>query len=267
MAKLSSKTLAKGIENRINELAKMVDEAEFNEEVKKYLETISKFHNYSINNQWLISMNRSNATKVAGYHAWQKLGRHVNKGEAGIPIFAPIIRKSENEAGKEIKNLVGFKVVYVFDLSQTTGKELNELNVWKSRGKSQELETALKSYAEKLGLNIIIDKNLGGAEGMINRNNEIHLTAESGTKTLAHEIAHFLAGHTKENGHETPHKIRELEAEATAYTVCITFGLEPENSQNYLFLTGLNAEDLKKSFDSISKLAKEMITEIEGIMK
>lgn len=261
---MKAKDLTNQINSKINELAQMVDEAEFSNEIQKYLDTVSKFHKYSFNNQWLIMMQCPTASHVAGYHSWIKnFGRHVNKGEKAIRILAPIFHEHEDdESGKKISQLVGFKVVSVFDIAQTSGRELKELNVWKTREKLPELETALMQYATELNLNVKIDNSrLGGAEGCLTSENEIYIKAEAGTKTLAHEIAHYLAGHLK--GNKVSHKQRELEAEATAHTVCSFFGLNDSKAPNYLYLTGLKAEDLKNSLDTIAELAKKIITAIE----
>lgn len=265
---MKSAELLAQIKTKIENLANLVDEAEFSNEIQNYLKTVAKFHNYSPTNQWLISWQKPNASHVAGFNTWKnEFDRFVKKGEKSIRILAPIFKNIEDEDGDKIKKLVYFKTVSVFDISQTDGKELEELNVWKSRDKLPELENALTNYAQKLGLKVAVTDKIGGAEGMINGNNEIYLKAEAGTKTLAHEIAHYLAGHLESNGHDKPHKIRELEAEATAYTVCDYFGLTAENAPNYLHLTGLNANDLKNSLDTISELAKKMITELEALTK
>jgi hypothetical protein len=256
------------IKNKIEYLANLVDKAEFSDEIQNYLKTVAKFHHYSPANQWLIMFQKPDASQVAGFHTWKnQFNRHVLKGQKAIRILAPVFKNIENEEGDKIKKLVYFKTVSVFDISQTDGEELAELNVWKSRDKLPELENALKAYAQKLGLKVNINNNIGEAEGMINSKNEIHLKAESGTKTLAHEIAHYLAGHTKTGGHDKPHKIRELEAESTAFTVCDYFGLSADNAPNYLHLTGLTSDDLKNSLDTISQLSKKMITELEALTK
>jgi len=264
---MNSKQLQAQIKNKIETLANLVDEAEFSNEIQKYLKTISKFHNYSPSNQWLIAWQKPDASQVAGFNTWKnKFKRYVKKGEKSIRILAPIFKNIENENGDKIKKLVWFKTVSVFDIAQTEGKELEELNVWKSREKLPELENALKSYAGELGLTVTVSNELGGAEGMINSKNEIYINPDAGTKTLAHEIAHFLAGHTKENGHKKIHEVRELEAESVAFTVCDYFNLSADNAPNYLYLTGLKADDLKNSLDTISKLSKKMIEGIEAIV-
>src|SRR6202161_4367796 len=101
-----------------------------------YLTAMGRFHNYSFGNILEIARQRPNATRVAGLYAWNQLGRKVKKGERGIRILAPVIgvkRKKDAEAEKDIRTqnqavLVGFRSAYVFDISQTEGKELPELS-------------------------------------------------------------------------------------------------------------------------------------------
>lgn len=97
------------------------------------LQVVSKFHRYSFNNHLMIFMQRPDATVVAGFNRWKSLGRFVKKGEKGIAIFAPCKYKTvvEDQAGEETSLLQvgGFRVVYVFDISQTEGEDLPDLDV------------------------------------------------------------------------------------------------------------------------------------------
>src|SRR5215207_10451825 len=90
------------------------------EEFKRYLAFAARFHRYSANNSLLIRLQRPNATKIAGYKTWQELGRQVRRGEEGMRILAPIFRTVEDEeSGEKVRILCSFKVVKVFDVSQT----------------------------------------------------------------------------------------------------------------------------------------------------
>ena len=101
-----------------------------------YLTAMGRFHNYSFGNILEIARQKPDATHVAGLYAWNQLGRKVKKGERGIRILAPMIgirRKKDEEAEKDIRTqnqaiLVGFRSAYVFDVSQTEGKELPEFS-------------------------------------------------------------------------------------------------------------------------------------------
>jgi hypothetical protein len=263
MSKYSSAQLQKSIHTTIEELANLMDEAKFSKEIEAYLDTVSKFHQYSFHNQLLIHDFFPTASYVAGFCTWRdKFNRKVRKGEKGIPILAPIrISKSpsdkhqtqDEDEEKEIK--LFFKVVYVFDISQTEGDDLPELNIWKSPEIRPKLHERLIDFAQSLGLSVIV-KELGSAQGALTSDHHILLDTTAGTKTLVHEIAHYLAGHL---GSEKSHEQRELEAEATAYVVCKHFGLEDLKSPNYLYLTGLKAEDLFSSLSTISNLAQQII--------
>jgi antirestriction protein ArdC len=102
------------------------------EDWERMLRTAAKFHRYSFHNQLLIFLQRPDATLVAGFRRWQQLGCHVRKGEKGIAIFAPCSyrTKVETEDGEEqtLQSIRGFRVVYVFDISQSEGEELPDLD-------------------------------------------------------------------------------------------------------------------------------------------
>lgn len=261
MAKLSASQLQKTITSTIEELASLLDEAQFSQEIQAYLDTVAKFHHYSIYNQMLIHDLFPQASHVAGFCTWRdKFNRTVKKGEKGIPILAPILVKEEpQEEGEEPKTKRFFKVVYVFDISQTEGDPVPELDVWKSPEYRPELHNILINYAVSLGLSVD-QVELGAAQGALSANKKIYLDLTAGTKTLVHEIAHYLANHLERS---ISHKQRELEAEAIAYVVCRHFGFEGLKSPNYLHLIGLKPEDLKASLITISTLAQQIINQIE----
>lgn len=263
MAKISSSQLQKSINRSIEELAQLLDEAQFSKEIEAYLDTVARFHNYSPYNQMLIHDAFPAASHVAGFCTWRdKFNRTVKKGEKGIPILAPVKVKQESEdENEEPVYRIFFKVVYVFDISQTEGEGLPELNVWKSPEYRPELQRKLVDYAKSLGLSVEI-QNIGGAQGVLTRKKEILLNTSAGTKTLVHEITHFLADHL--NTHKS-HEQCELEAEATAYVVCRHFGFDDLKSPNYLYLTGLTSDDLKASLTKISELSQQIIGRIETV--
>lgn len=100
-----------------------------------YLDTMSRFHRYSLGNQMLIALQRPDATHVAGFHAWKKFDRLVNKGEKGIVILAPVTRvvgsteevqPDGSTKERQVRRIVNAKPVHVFDVSQTRGEPLPE---------------------------------------------------------------------------------------------------------------------------------------------
>ena len=121
------------IDRRIEALAKAVDAERASAEFQAYLDVQARFHNYSWHNCMLIYSQRPDATHVAGFRAWRKLGRHVRKGERGIVILAPCPFKRkvvDEETGEETdRNGVFFKAVHVFDVAQTDGEALPEYDV------------------------------------------------------------------------------------------------------------------------------------------
>lgn len=264
MAKFTSSQLQKSINTSLEELASLLDAAKFSQEIQSYLDTIAKFHHYSIYNQLLIYWANPSASHVAGFCTWRdQFNRTVKKGEKGIPILAPVRVKvdPQNEEDEPERKLF-FKVVYVFDISQTEGEEVPALDVWKSPEYRPELQKVLINYAESLGLKVKVG-DIGEAQGALTSDHQIFLNATAGTKTLVHEIAHFLANHLESTN---SHAQRELEAEATAYAVCRHLGFEDLKSPNYLYLSGLKAEDLKTSLTTISTLSQKIINEVEKII-
>ena len=144
----------------------------------KYLATISKFHNYSLRNLMLIWQQKENATMVAGFRAWQKLGRTVKKGEKGIGIFAPMPFKKKEQDGNAAKSkartsskpnsddefqMMGFRVVHVFDISQTDGDPLPE-TASISGDIGENLEHLIRVVVEE-GIELVFESIDGSADG------------------------------------------------------------------------------------------------------
>jgi hypothetical protein len=179
------------IKQHLEELAQETDRARRSEEMMRYLDFCAKFHQYSPSNIWLILMARPDATHVAGFNAWKNMGRFVKKGEKGIPIFAPMLYREEPDNEDSPKVLRGFRIVYVFDISQTGGQPLPEQPNWKSPEKNQELHKKLIKYAENNGIKVTIEPLSGETQG-VSMGGKIILSPEAGVKTLVHEIAHEL---------------------------------------------------------------------------
>ena len=125
-------------------LANETDTARQSELFCDYLRCASLFHDYSWGNQMMIWTQRPTATRVAGYHTWRKMGRHVKQGQKGIAIFAPMVIRSKEAADPARvvtaeKEQVWFRVVYVFDVAQTEGQPLPDLPT-SCEGNSGDLE-------------------------------------------------------------------------------------------------------------------------------
>ena len=253
-AQITSNDLQKKIQGYLETLALETDEARKSEEMQKYLDFVARFHQYSPSNIFLIMLSKPDATMVAGFQAWKKMGRYVMKGEKGIPIFAPMIYK-EDPNDENSKVLHGFRVVYVFDISQTDGDPLPPVPDWKSPEKSVELTEKLIRYAESKGITVIYKELPGETQG-VSRGGVIEISPDAGTKTLIHEIAHELMhqGIMLVNDHAT----RELQAEAVAYVVSRYLGLQDLHSSNYLALSGVCSLDILDSMQIISATVCEI---------
>ena len=188
------------------------------------------------------------------------MGRFVRKGERGIPILAPIFTTITNDKGEEEQRLVGFKVVYVFDVSQTDGEPLPEPPDWKSPEKNAELQERLMLFAQSKGIQVQI-KSIGRDIQGVSMGGKVILDPEAGTKTLIHEIAHEMLHHVKHV--LTDRTYRELEAESVAYVVARHFGLNGLSSPNYNALHGATADLIMEHLERIRNTAAEIINAIE----
>ena len=258
--KFSAKELNIRIQQHVTELAQATDKARSSDEMLRYLEYCSRFHDYSPRNIWLIIQFQPNATLVAGFQRWISLNRFVRKGERGIPILAPIMVKEDEKDGIETKRLVGFKVVYVYDVAQTDGDPLPPRPEWKSPEKNNALNTWLLQFAQNRGIAVTFTNLSGETQGR-SRGGAIEISPTAGTKTTVHEIAHELMHRDKNNLQNR--EIKELEAEGVAYVVCRHFGLDNLNCPNYLALFNLKSDEIYAHMERIRNAAHEIITSID----
>ena len=265
------------------------------EKFKEYLDTMSKFHNYSFNNTMLIAMQKPDATLVAGFNSWKnKFERSVNKGEKGIQIFAPAPYKIKKEQtkldpdtdlpvlgkdGKPIKEEVevtipAFKVVSVFDVSQTSGKELPTLGADELSGNVKDYEKFFNAVREASPVPIKFAEIDGTAKGFYHHEDKSITIKENMSevqtiKTAIHEIAHAKLHDRdlKKSDVDKPkdRSTEEVEAESIAYTVCQHFGID---TSDYSFAyvaswgSGKDTPELKSSLETIRSTASELITAI-----
>ena len=257
--KNSSTELQKKIQSHLEELAQATDVARKSKEMLRYLDFVSKFHQYSPANIWLILLAKPDASQVAGFHKWKSMGRFVRKGEQGLPILAPILIKQEDEDGLEKQMLIGFKVVYVFDVTQTEGEALPEPPDWKSTEKNLDLNERLIQYANRQGITVSFKTLTKEIQG-VSKGGAIDIDLAAGTKTLVHEIAHEQMHKGKDN--LQCREIKELQAEAVAYVVCRHFGLGGLKSANYLAFFDVTPEQLLTHMEIIRTTANKIITAI-----
>ena len=237
------------------------------EALTRYLKAIGRFHRYSLCNVMLIASQQPNASYVAGFRTWNQLGRFVRKGEKGILILAPIVRrKPENpeEAAEEISRAIaGFRAAYVFDVSQTDGDELPQLG--SVHGDPQEYSARLRSFAETQGIAVDYSDEIAPARGVSSGGKITLLPGQSCAEefsTLAHEIAHELL-HRGDRRQNTSRRIRETEAEATAFVVCDAIGLETGSAAcDYIQLWNGDATLLTESLAYVRQAAAQMLATI-----
>jgi hypothetical protein len=253
------------IKQWIDDLVAGVDDAQASEEFQEWLDVQSRFHDYSYRNTLLIKRQCPEATHVAGYRTWQEeFDRHVTEGESAIWIWAPIITNQcpecenspsyhENSSCEYdetppegwFKGLVGFKPAPVFDISQTEGEPLSDLDT-ETAGDAGNLVSQLIETADELGVTVRIvpekEWTHGEAKGICeqlslvdvqplvevrDRENDADLA-----RTLIHKYAHALL-HFDVDG-DTERSKREVEAEAVAYVVGRYYGLDTSGSAFYL---------------------------------
>lgn len=271
------------------------------ERFKEYLRTMSKFYNYSFNNTLLIAMQKPEATYVAGYTSWQRnFDRQVMKGEKGIKILAPAPYKAQEERekidpltkkpmidadGKAVTETVevlrpAFKVVSVFDVSQTDGKELPDIIVDELKGTVENYEAFFDALKQESPVPISFEDIPGVAKGFFSPV-ESRIAIQEGmseiqtVKTAIHEIAHAKLHAVKPDEKAAPEDkkdrhTKEVEAESVAYTVCQRYGIETSDySFGYIagWSSGKETKELKSSLDTICKTAAEMIEGIDAKLK
>lgn len=259
-ARFKTSDLMAKITGHIQGLADATDASLVSDGMAAFLDNCSKFHQYSYYNMFSILLHKPNATRVAGYKQWPQFNRYVKKGEEGIPILAPMMYKVDpDDPANKNTELKGFKVVYVFDISQTDGEDLPDPPEWKSPERNAKLHRRLTEYAISHKIIVTEKKQSDGAQGR-SLKGSIEIDPSAGTKTLVHEIAHELMH--KEGLAILNTTIKELEAEAVAYVVCKHFGVDGLSSPNYIALSGANSELILAHLDRIRTTAADIIKSV-----
>jgi antirestriction protein ArdC len=199
----------------------------------RYLDYQSRFHSYSFNNVLLIAAQKADASRIAGFRAWQRMNRFVRKGEKAIYILAPMIYKQAEESTDSAERVIrGFKYVAVFDVSQTDGEELPSPCQRLDGADTAGYYGELVAVANSIGFTVEDAELAGSTNGDCShelRRIRVEVTNSpiQRVKTLAHEIAHAILHEMFED-----RAIAELEAESTAYVVCQALGID---SSDYSF--------------------------------
>ena len=296
---LTSEKPADKLKEITDRLEQGITELFESERYKEYLRVMSKFHNYSFNNTLLIAMQKPDASLVAGFSSWKNnFGRNVMKGEKGIKIIAPSpftvkqeVEKTDPQTGKPVIGKDGkpvteekeikvpaYKVVSVFDVSQTEGRELPDIAVNELTGDVDRFKDFFAALEQASPVPVGFEKIEGGAHGYYHLE-EKRIAIDEGMsdlqtlKTAIHEIAHAklhdidLNAPKEEQKPRVDRRTREVEAESVAYTVCQHYGLDTsEYSFGYVagWSSGKELAELRGSLETIRSTATEMINAIDG---
>ena len=267
---MKANDLIQDVESKLHQLAKQTEKAKSSKVILDYLQFISQFHSYSFHNVLSIYTHCPKASHVAGFSTWKKLGRFVRKGEKGIPILAPCTQKvtQEDKNGNEeqIKRIMFFKIVYVFDISQTEGKAIPEAPITATgsdAGLLSILEQITANHNIKLEYKSLLGSHHGTSYGgRIEVNSSLDPAGKS--SVVIHELAHELL-HRGDDRHSLSRQQKELEAEATAHVVCSHFKLTTA-SANYLALWEIPSEEITGAFQRIHKVAVQLINEADVLV-
>ena len=295
---LTSEKPAEKMKEITDRLEQGITELFDSERYKAYLKVMSRFHNYSFNNTLLIAMQKPDASLVAGYTAWKNnFQRNVIKGEKGIKIIAPSPFKLKQQTekidphtrkpvmGKDGKPVMeekevtipAYKVVSVFDVSQTEGKELPDIAVDELTGDVDRYKDFFIALEKTSPVPIGFEKITGGAHGYYHLEDKCIAIDEGMSelqtlKTAIHEIAHAklhdidLNAPKDEQQPRVDRRTREVEAESVAYTVCQHYGLDTSDySFGYVagWSSGRELSELKSSLETIRSAAAEIINSID----
>ena len=272
------------VENAEKEILKLTDSEKF----KSYLDTVAKFHRYSQRNIDLIYSQNPSASQVAGFKKWQNdFKRSVNKGEKGIRIAAPIIKKLTPEDQKRLdtteeKAIVGYRYIPVFDISQTSGepvlsaKDFVKENLADHQNVTS-LYNAFKDYLNQqtdLKVSEVPLATLNGAKGYFQPStNEIVIGGDEPDnalklKTLYHEYAHSQLHGLKSAFKDRPRAYQETQAEAVAYVAMQNIGVDTSNySLGYVATWAKDKAVIHSALSEIQQVSNKVIELSDGLTK
>lgn len=262
---------------RIEQLAAELERGQ-SETLKDYLAAMAKFPRYSVNNMLLILAQSPRAKQVCGLSTWNRLGRSVRKGEHGIGILAPCIKRlkvdsSTTEPKREgpatrvegdiDEIVVGFRGARVFDISQTEGAPVPSFAV--VVGNPGPYVDRLAAFATSRGIKLEYSRRIAPALGACMGNTIVlapDLSPAEHLSTLAHELGHALL-HPRDGREALSRTVRETEAEAVAFVVCQAIGLDSvAASADYLTLYQGDTQTLAASLDRVQGVALAIIAAI-----
>jgi len=270
--KQQNQTAREAIAANVQALIEQLEQGH-SETLTAYLTAMGRFHNYSFGSILEIARQKPDATRVAGFHAWNQFGRRVKKGEHGIRILAPVIgaRRKKDDVAEDDNQpqrkaiLVGFRSAYVFDVSQTEGEELPEL--------TERITGSVGAYRERLvdfviaqGIELEFNESIAPALGVSYGGKIALLPGQSAPEeflTLVHELSHEML-HKADRRTATSKTVRETEAEAIAFVVAQTIGLSTGRaSADYIHLYHGNAALLAESLEAIQQTSAIILSALE----
>ena len=294
---LTSEKSSERLKEITDKLEQGVTELFESERYKEYLKVMARFHRYSFNNTLLIAIQKPDATHLAGFQAWKKLGRHVKKGEKGIKVIAPAPYKKKIEVGRvdphTMKPILGsdgkplteekeimvpaYKAVSTYDVSQTEGKPLPSIAVDELTGSVESYDNFLAALEKVSPVPIGFEDIAGSAHGyfsLVDKRIAIQegMSELQTLKTLIHEISHaklhdFDLDAPKDERPEIDRNTKEVQAESIAYCVCQRYGLDTSDySFGYVagWSNGKDVKELRSSLEVIRDTAAEIIDSLDG---
>ena len=269
--------------DKLNEGIQMVFDSE---RYKSFMAFWSGFHSYSFRNTLLIMLQNPKASVCAGFNKWKEVGRNVKKGEKGLTVLAPIMKKVEverknpetEEKEKDIEKIMLFKPVKVFDVSQTEGKELPNLCT-ELTGSVEQKELILKGLEEATGIPFEYEAIDNGAKGYFSPSQQKVVIKEGmddlhTIKTAVHESAHALFDNPQSKFYdkETAHQrdTKELRAESVAFIVCNALGLDTSDySFDYVtsWSEGKSLQDMKLNLEVVGSGVEHLESHVNKYVK
>lgn len=247
------------------------------EDWQQALAVAARFHDYSFSNTqliWAQSLARGfTPSRVAGYRAWQDLGRHVRRGEKGLQILAPVTRKFTPEhAEDEERRVVGFRVVHVFDLAQTEGEPLPEVAATLVEGELPAHWDQVSGLIVEAGFDLQVAdlERLGEANGITDWQQRdvvvrASLPGAQRFKTAVHELAHIRLHEPNTDGRPSCRGIVEVEAESVAYMVCAALGID-STGYSLPYVASWSGGDVTKVAATANRVigcARQVLTQLE----
>lgn len=282
--------IMKNLELYLDDLSNAVDERAMSAEINRYLTFFSKFHKYSLNNTWLIYLQKPDATRVASYKKWKELGRGVKKGATAISIWFPMNVKNKEEINNDDEKedinspsyVTRFSIGNVYDISDTyalsADSEVPEEPKWFDNNTpsetADELSERIIKFANEIGIRVTKEQAKGSekgysAGGHINLTSNVEGVAQA--SVLVHELAHELLHWKKSSPFYTDdpesnkREIKELQAESVSYIVLKHYNLPVNHHPTYLVLWRANKEKITKYMRLITTCARYIINGIDEL--